>query len=193
MSLTECEKTVELSSVSLRVWDYPHFNRNHLIRDVNYVQCTADFISHIELWRYFQSGQFFHKFSCIEDWEPSVTGRGLDVLSTLYRMTEIYEFAMRLAKKDLLGLQPKIAMVLNDMQNRTLMMFDRSRFMPRDYVCTAPALPRSRSLAVSDLISNGHQIAIEETLWIFERFGWTAPHLQQMLETDQSKFLKGLM
>jgi len=193
ITLPECEEVIEKSSVMLRGWDYPHFNRNNLTRGLNYAQCVADFWGHIELWRYFQSGQFFHKFSCVEDWDAKMPQNSLEIIMTLYRLTEIFEFAIRLAKKELLGSNVTINIVLNGMQNRRLATLDFGRSLFRDYECTLPSLPISKTVPTTDLISHGHDMALDTTVWIFQRFGWMSTDVKSVMASDQQRFLKGLI
>src|SRR5438105_14534862 len=61
-TLKACEDLIEATKVSLRGWDYPHFRRytEDTIRGDNWIQHAVDCANHIELWRFFQSGQFVH-------------------------------------------------------------------------------------------------------------------------------------
>lgn len=102
---------VERSSVSIRGWDFPHIDRRkqpHI--DVDWVGQELNWEHHLELWRLYQSGQFVHMGGIWEDWRdqsalwpPDRTrkvGSRLEVLDTVFRFIEIFEFAARLCQTD---------------------------------------------------------------------------------------------
>jgi hypothetical protein len=116
-ALPDCWKMIEPSVVSLRGWDYPHVDRSDRANGKDWIASWCDFMDHREYWQFFQSGQFAHLFSFREDAQqrnalqtalsqPHVevpTGEKptgcMDIIETLFKLTEIYEFASRLSQK----------------------------------------------------------------------------------------------
>ncbi len=124
-NLTIAHEIIEQSGVLLRGWDYPHFTNADIINGDDFIESSVDFEGHKEYWRLYQSGQFIHHFACREDYEvdpndlsrlsvpaPSPSGKYLSILSTLYTITEIFEFASRLAVKDILSSNLSISIKL---------------------------------------------------------------------------------
>lgn len=61
-TLKDCRAAVEAASVRLRGWDYPHIDPPpyDYVYDNGWIQSGSDFGNHVELWRFYQSGQFIH-------------------------------------------------------------------------------------------------------------------------------------
>src|SRR5205823_440253 len=130
---------------------------------------------------------------CIEDLEPNVPPKSLLVLAALYSLTEIYEFATKLALKNVLDDAAVISVELHGMKNRKLTMMDPFRRLFSDYVCKEDVLPRSITVSSGELYKSSHELALDHMTWLLELFGWTASHIRSMLKDDQDKFLKGLI
>src|SRR6266571_644849 len=79
VALRELEAITRDSIVQLRGWDYPHFPREGVTRGNDFIEgaTEAAFISHLEVWRLYQSGQFIHLFSMREDWVEGTPLPGL--------------------------------------------------------------------------------------------------------------------
>jgi len=204
LSLSECIQIVQDCRVVLRGWDYPHISRRHPphVGGVDYVESLTDWNGCKELWHMYQSGQFVHLFGCREDWLGERTGllgpspyadiepgSVLGVILTLYSVTEIYEFASRLAEKSLFDEAVFLSIILHSMRNRKLMFFESGRFLFDDYVCNIDDLPLDKTINVNELLGRGHELALDHTIWIFERFNWISPP-KEILREDQKKFLE---
>lgn len=97
---------VKSRSVSIKGWNFPHVD---YFRDFDE---GSDWIGQeietgpiLELWRFYQSGQFVHYFGMVEDWVDSpdqypLVENGHQVVlgaeSIVTRFTEVFEFAARL-------------------------------------------------------------------------------------------------
>jgi hypothetical protein len=133
-NLGECKKIMHDLTVRLRGWPYPCYDDNNPpTAGIDYIEQSLEWQHHLEFWRYYQSGQFILFFSILEDWQdqamrlPLKPVEVLDILSILYSLTEIYEFASRLAAKELLGDSCRISITLHRTKNRQLIMLDRRR------------------------------------------------------------------
>lgn len=202
--LSQCLQLVKDSKVKLRGWDYPHIsNREPPYNGIDYVEGTVDWDIHKEFWRMFQSGQFVHLFGCWEDWfdeEVPFIGYSkfhhlkprtvLGVIMTLYTVTEIYEFAARLAQKNLFENSVFLSINLKGMKNRKLTCFDVGRRFFVDYVSHIEDIGREKEVPIETLLGKGHEIALDETIEIFKRFNWASPS-RDILKEDQTKFLEG--
>jgi hypothetical protein len=204
LSLQECNQFIRECKVMLRGWDYPHISSRSppYVGGEDYMEALTDWDGHIELWRMYQSGQFLHLFGCLEDWlaeEIPIFGRSrysdispgsvLEVMNTLYRFTEIYEFASRLAQKKLFEETLFLSVTLYGMENRKLIFFDVRRHLG-DYVCRVKNLSQEKTITVNELLGKAHELALDHTIWVLEHFNWLSPP-REILKEDQKKFLEG--
>lgn len=202
-SISDCMKKVRESVVLLRGWDYPHFSS----RDPPYpmqgrIESLVDFGATKEYWTMFLNGHFFHLFTCKEDWlgedvtifGPSkyantTPGTVLGFLMTLYSVTEIFEFAMRLAQKDAFGRRIRMKISLIGMDGRRISTFAPGRYIFRDYVCREKAITFDKKVNVEELIGSGHEMALDATASIFEIFNWLNVS-KETLREEQRKLLE---
>ena len=186
-SLGRCWELVESCRVYLRGWDYPAVSEKEKAFGEDWVQSGADFRGMVEQWRFYQSGQFIHYFSCSEDYRDA--SDGLSVISTLYRVTEIFEFAARLAQTEVLEPRLQILIKLVHMKGRRLFNWDPARYLRKEFICGIDEIPIEKEFSAPEIIAAGHDEALDATLYIFERFGWLNPS-RQILAEDQRKFLE---
>jgi len=189
-SLERCWEIMELCNVLLRGWDYPAVSEKEKAFGDDYVQSGADFRGMVELWKFYQSGQFIHYFSCLEDYgqeEIGTNSRWLGVISTLYRITEIYEFSSRLAVNDVFGNGVIVSIKLEGMKDRELFEPDRpwvwkdvSKF---DKIVVESKLPTLK------FIASVHDEAINKTMEIYSHFGLTN-YPRILLSGEQQRLLE---
>jgi hypothetical protein len=196
---------MESTAVRLRGWDYPHLDREGRANGNDWIASWVNWERHIEYWRLFQSGQFIHHFAFWEDYEPhenldaanrrfgnanGFTARTfLDPVGMLYTLTEIYQFASRLALAGILGAACTVELALLGTLDRVLWTTDPGRAWFGLYRCTQTdiARPAHRPTSV-DIIERPDAMALEAALWFFERFGWHDPPVSS-LRDDQARFL----
>jgi len=206
-NLLECQKRVEECKVLLRGWDYPHFlvGKEDIVSANDYVWCATDWEIYKEYWRFYQSGQFVHYFGCLEDWWQGSTldaklgaqykpGEALELIMTMYRMTEIYEFASRLAQKGVFDKDVSLIVELHGMQGRRLISLTKPFFAAfGPYICREADLNFETTLAAQDLIARTAEHALEQSLKVFERFNWRdtrTPENVSNLRVDQRNLLE---
>ena len=193
------------SSVELRGWDYPHIRTGgrdpHNIADG--IEQYIYWENHIEIWRFFLSGQFVHLLALREDWLSSSQQskvavaqnqeikETLGVTGTLFTITEVFEFAKRLATKGIFGDEVEFSIVLNKTEGRALLVDSPGRIpflSPK--VCFVPKWEYNKIYSTSELLQNYKDFAFETALGLFEIFNWSNPPTQVIRE-DQTKFLEG--
>jgi hypothetical protein len=197
----ECWRLVKEARVSLRGWDYPYVDQAEQVIQDDWVQSGVAFANHVELWRFYRSGQFIHQFAVTEDrqppslevrnWDlssPKDGVRTLSLLNMLYTVTEIMEFARRLAHREVLGLAATLRIELHGMEERRLVapaehLFTHTYTSDNDEICW-----EHTSLTAS-LIATAPTMAIDATTHILERFKWYDPP-HGMLEEDQARFYR---
>jgi hypothetical protein len=204
-SIADCMTKVIDSVVRLRGWPYPFYiGKAPPYPMQERIEACGDFRDIKEYWAMFLSGHFYHIFSCREDWlkeRIDIFGPSnysdtpprtvLEFMMTLYSVTEIYEFAIRLAQKNVFGKKVQIKIKLHGMEGRKLTTFEpfRGPFFS-DYVCRQKDLAFNKQVSVEELIGEGHKMALDTVSSIFETFGWfNMP--KEHLKEDQKKFLEG--
>lgn len=196
-SLGRCEEIIRASQVVLRGWDYPHIDRIQAGDDWIDSACDWDGGPHYEYWRFHQSGQFVHHFNCVEEFHrlprtPSPS-RYLLVLNALYTVTEVFEFAARLARHDVLGRAVQIRIELHGMKDRELTFQDVFRaavfgqFKP--YVSGIDVVKYEAMTPVPTLLGTVQDAALDAAIAIFERFNWLSPSRPPLAE-EQKKFVE---
>jgi hypothetical protein len=203
-TLTDCWRIVEESGISLRGWPYPYVNRDERVLGDTWVQSGISWGNEVELWRFYQSGQFVHHFGVREDREPPALdwqghgatpitqgSRSLSYLNALYTLTEILLFARGLAYREVLEPTAIIRVELHGVKGRRLTapaerwLGDRhERYASHtDTICWTSEIP---TLA---LLADAPAIALDAAIQIFTRFGWENPS-RKTLEWDQQRFLE---
>jgi hypothetical protein len=201
-SIDDCFRKVASSTVELRGWPYPvYFTGKSPYPMQGRIEAASDYGPYKEFWTMFLSGHFYHLFAVREDWlsEGQGTsfqglidikpGTALDFIMTLHSITEIFEFAMRLAQKRVFGKQCKIKIILNRMEGRRITSFYPGRLILRNYICKEKNPTFNITTNVEDLIGQGHVMALNVTIKIFELFSWNTVS-KEMLKEEQKRFLE---
>jgi hypothetical protein len=196
-SMTDCMNKVRDSVVELRGWPYPVFS----VSGVPYpmqerIEAVIDSHDLKEYWTMFFTGHFYHIFAFREDWlkaaeyGESPSQKFLEFMITLYSVTEIYEFAIRLAQKNVFGSGVQIKIYLHGMEGRKLTTLEPFR-VPffHDYVCREKDLSFVKRVSVEELIAEGNNMALDTVFKIFDTFGWLNMPKERLRE-DQRKFLE---
>ena len=190
-SLERCWEIMESCHVLLRGWDYPAVSEKEKIFGDDWVQSGADFRGMVELWKFYQSGQFIHYFSCREDYrqkEVDTNSRWLGVISTLYRITEIYEFSARMAIKEVFGSGVIISIKLKGMEDRSLAEPDRPWVRVLNHTSRYDEIAIESKFSTLNLIASAHDEAVNKTMDILSNFNYESSRLD--LKSDQQRLLE---
>ena len=194
--LSDCWRIVETSKVVLRGWDYPHVDEEEKANGQDWIQSGIDWqeYGHVELWRLHQSGQFVHHLACTEDYHelPWSSSEGkperyLLYVSALYILTEIFEFASRLATKEVLLPAAYVSITLGNMARRELSYwhFNESLFHHRGYVSEIDEIKLEDTYSPETLLARSPELALEAALHLYERFGWMNAPRQWLAERQR--------
>lgn len=199
-NLLDCQKLMEDCKVVLRGWDYPHFDEP--VSGQDFIWYETDWEQYKEYWRFYRSGQFVHYFGCMEDWWRGSRldatlgarygpGEVLEIIMTLYRLTEIYEFASRLAQKGVFGEQMTLAVELRGMRGRRLIALGKPFIW--EYISREDASQFESSFSMEELIARAPELSLNHSLRVFELFNWRDVQLPENvanLREDQRKLLE---
>jgi hypothetical protein len=196
-SLSEAKRQLRACQVSFR-GSFPIFSDDRLQRGLNFIENPFSSIGLgvQEVWRFYQSGLFLLYRSLSEDWSKSAgldpafeRGTALSILSTLYFVSEVFEFAARLAQEGIIAPEGYIQINLVGTKGRKLVFWGGDRILFDTYTCNEKELPRSRILTGEEIVAERRDLAFNHFLWIMERFGFDAK--PEIFRQDQEKFFKG--
>jgi hypothetical protein len=190
-SLNDCKKIIMETKVSLRGWSFPHYDIHKEPRiGLNYVEQDIDWSRFTQFWRYYQSGQFVFFSNLWED-ESYDANNILSLIGTVYFLTEIFEFASRLASKNLLSDECSVYVELKNIKNRQLRNTEPGRMFLMFGECETELenIPFGLDIKSHDLISQAHEKALEGVQYIFERFNWNKSD-PNFFKEDQRKLLE---
>lgn len=208
-SIPIAKEIIQSASVHFRGWDYPHFptqTRDHqdiYIGENDSIEGWIDWEQFKEVWRFYTNGQFIHLFSLREDWweeyeslskddplKKIVPGTVLEVISTVYSLTEIYAFLRNLIQ--ILPIKEVVVEInLIGTKGRKLHISDFRRtplFM--EYACRLERvdLPK-RTYKKEELVANYIDLAYEQIVYLFQRFNWDNPN-GAVIKEDQKKLIE---
>jgi len=175
---------VQKASVELRGWDFPHIDqRTNTHIDIDWIKQESEWQQFLELWHFYQSGQFVDIAGMPEDWYDQSTlwpapqgwepGRLLEIGDALFRFTEIFEFAARLALTEAGDELMYVEVTVSGLKGRSLWVDIPNRLPFRqNYVASLSELPYEIELPRSDLVAQPQELALKPANELFARFGW---------------------
>jgi hypothetical protein len=205
-NLIECWNIMESCKLSLTGWDYPHVDRQNRFEEEEWIESWCDFAGFYEYWKFFQSGQFLHIFTLWENTSEdkkafdNVKDKMISVpdhfkptgfigaIRTLFTITEIYEFATRLAQKGIFNDSLYIIIQANNIKNSILRVRDWDVHLQSFYPFYKKTFSKESKIKTEELISNSSNLAIETTIEFLKKFGWIPTF--QLLKDEQKKILR---
>ena len=207
-TLKRCVELIEHNTVRFRGWDYPHWGEQ--LGDAqygdNWIASWADFMSHKEYWRLFQSGQFIHLFA-VREFTDEVWDRQLrqtlaaqlggrkdkgffDLVNTVHTVAEITEFATRMAQSEVLAPSLSLSIAIVGIRG-FVVTTDWSRgFLRQRYIAKQDTISHTWHHTSEQLVADSVTPTVEVCKWIFERFGWLDIS-EEMLRRDVVEFKQG--
>jgi len=152
--------------------------------DIDWIGQEFEWQHYISSWRFYQSGQFTHISGMPVDWrdqshfwpadEQWRPGAWLGVGDTIFTLTEVFEFAARLALSDAGDEQMHISVTVGNLRERLLYVDTQGRwpFIYRPYQASIEKFPYSVELTRSDLVAEPRDLALQAAIELFKRFGW---------------------
>lgn len=200
---------LEKHQVRYRGWYYPHLSTNIDFGDYynaqGYVESYVHWGPNIEIFRFYQSGQFVHYKGMEEDrmddlpplfaqWNPDMQKPPpkqlfLEPTMALYHLTEIFLFASDLASERVFGNQVQISIKLHNMNHRFLKSLDirRSGFHSRE--CHTEVIELGPIIITPEKLKLDHdKLAINQAIEVLALFDFTSEHIIKVFEEDQKKF-----
>ncbi|MEW8030315.1 MAG: hypothetical protein AB2806_21580 [Candidatus Thiodiazotropha sp.] len=198
-SLSECQAIIERHQVRMRGWYYPHISHQpgQSGAGSNWIgNWSGGGGRHTEYWRFYQSAQFIHLFCVNEavekDWHQKLLTdtkghlshyRDLDLdsvpgfmstVNILYTMSEIVEFATRLAVAGVYEGDFIVDVSLEGVKGFVLTT-DWNRAWHEYYSVAESTIRRRKVINIEELISSPASVTQDWTEWIYQCFGWLNP------------------
>jgi hypothetical protein len=199
-NISDLYPLLQKTSVQLRGWDFPHLGtQTELHRDKDWMGQESEWEEYLEMWRFYQSGQFIDFLGLDEDWRdqsklspPPKDWKPclfLDVEDTLFQFTEFFEFAARLAMTEAGDEQVHLEIDLRGLKGRGLKFEVRRAGSSYRRILKADAgqIPYKVDLPRIQLITERSELALKPAVELFQRFGWN-PSLD-MLRDMQGELL----
>lgn len=198
--ITGLYRLVERTSVNLRGWDFPHIDPHtepHI--DVDWIGQESQWENYLEVWRFYQSGQFFDILGMDEDWHDQSSlwppsgdwrpGATFSVTDAVFRFTEIFEFGTRLQLAGAGDESVHIEVTAGGLKGRELVFDVPGRVgLFRKRKASLDKLPYQVNLPQAELIANPRELALKPAIELFQRFDWD-PSID-LLREIQSKLLQ---
>ena len=188
-TLSSLVPILQKSSVRLKGWSFPHVDDIIEIEEsVDWVGQEIDVRDVVELWRFYQSGQFVQYSGMTTDWSKTVsTFSGwpsqwesdgvrhvlLDIREVMIRFMEIFEFASRLSSTEAGDDYMHLEIEVIGIENHLLRVStnDKVDFF-RSMAAPAEKIPFKYDLHMLDLKSNTRELALKPAAELLGLFNW---------------------
>lgn len=200
LPLDELEDIVRDCRVWRRELPYPYVPSGRMERLESCIGASRMGGLHADVWSLCRGGQFSEHLGLYEarwppDQPPSAgcdapqRERFLEPALTLYQISEVFQFASRLARSipDVWRIEIKLC----DMQDRMLDIRVPERFgLYTDYKCGVPDIGLSVELDSWSLQARYADLAVEKTLEVMDHFGWREKRLETSLREEQDRLYR---
>lgn len=166
----------------------------------DWAEQDVDFGRHVGAWRLYQSGQFVATYGFWDDWfeaegdgpwadgAPPPPGEALMLEPALWTLTEVFEFAARLALTDAGGETMQVRIAAKGLRGRALRFTSRDRagFIVPPRATTDQYAPDALVIPRAELVAAPGERAAEFARELFRRFGWD-PSLEMLHGLQQGR------
>lgn len=167
--------TVNQAAVRMRGWPVPYVANGRLLRDATWIgqDFEPERVPQMEAWRMFTSGQFTQLRVISAELERSTRNRAvIQVWEVLFYLTEVFEFASRLALTKAGAPVMTIDVHLRRAAGRTLISDEAGRMLWQDYQVTSNDVHHSITLERDRVVTAAREEAVTATAEMFWDFGW---------------------
>lgn len=203
--LSKCWETLQSCQVATpKGWRFPKMYGEMRQAGNDYIFSSPEY-GESYYWALFQSGQFLYISQFVEDFDPDLVNKArsqfysmpedftpsgrIEILWTLYIITNIFHFAARLVERGIFDSTVSIRIEMNQIKDRILWWRDHWhwRFF---YPVRVPNLDNEWKLSADQLLGNSAEISLKATKWFLERFSSYDPP-DELLAEEQKKHLHG--
>ena len=179
---------IRRNAVSYKGWDFPHIEGSGAVEQgPDWIGQEIDWKPILELWRFYQSGQFVHYFGMVEAWDENSAGKlfppsdehcraELRVESVVARFTEIFELAARLSFTEAGDASMRLEISAGNIENCVLLTLPRQRGpLAQVLAPVKPLVTFISELSSTDLVTDRRELALGSAVEFFKCFKWDPP------------------
>ena len=200
-SISDLNPLAQRLAVDIREWgwDFPYVDMN--LRDLSIYQSSIaqkiEWENFIELWRFYQSGQFAYLGAVVTDWPSSRMAPAppnvLFAEDVIAKYIEILEFAARLSASPTGSDRMWIQVVIYGIRARSLVSASSSPLFnmalsARQTTYNDGEFVHQEEIPREQLLANSRKIALRWARELFSRFGWNPE--DEVLSTLVAKVLR---
>lgn len=195
-----CQAAIYQASIATEGWHYPVLlEGTELEHGPDWIAAGASALVRIEYWRFYQSGQFDHHLALREDhmarfglfhpqrFIPEPGKKYLAITDSVCVLTDIVEFAARLAYQGVFIPGVSVAIKLHGMAGRELTYMTPGRHLPKSYWFKDDVVHLERTWTTEELIGRSRKLATDLAAELFGLAEWAAP--KQLLVEDQAQYV----
>jgi len=188
-----CRQFILSSSVNVRGWySYPFISKDQMQEGADWISGEIDHndgrMTRIERCTLFRSGQFVHHRGFDEI--PQL-GTRVHVLEILDTVTAAFEFASRMAERNILSPAAAISFELFGVDGRELTwpkdIFGTGDAVEGDYWCQESTVTVTRHALAAELKTKSRELALEVALEIYSYFGWSEPPKDRLAQEQAQR------
>lgn len=162
------------------IWPFPVILPEQVTKDVDFIEQCIDANHHLELLRFYQSGQFLHYSAFGEDWRDRSEwwprdakwkhGDRIGIGATILQFTQALEFAGKLASTNAGGEVMAIAIEMHGIGGRHFYVDSQTRFdATYDRRPKLDSFPFAQEVGRAELMANPRKYALEGLVQLFKR------------------------
>jgi hypothetical protein len=198
-TLTQCRLFVTNNAVRRLDVEYPVVFDERITEGDECISTELEVGPHLESWSLFRSGQFVHNIARAEEFFGTPAwpvhpqffllekGRKyLHIWRTLGIVSGIYEFAARMAARQLLDPEASISIELYGLDGRELSFMEPKHRLDEKYWCRTEDIRIEKILKPEELSAKASELALDVTIEIFTKFGWKNPP-RSLLAQEQTR------
>ena len=165
--------------------EFPHFNSSIPLQEhKNWIGRESEWEVYLELWRFYQSGQFVSIKGMYEDWRDNSRifpipdgwrpGKYLEVTDTLLQFTEAFELAGRMMFTPVMDAQMRLKISAHNLMGRELRMDlgGREYGHLKKFTASVDEVPYVVDLPAITLLARPKELALTPAVQFFQSFGW---------------------
>jgi hypothetical protein len=193
-TVEHCREFMVSSYVRVKGWmPYPWFDVDALQTETEWVAGEIDKsdgrMRRVERWALFRSGQFVHNraFEEIKD-----LGNRVHVLEIIDTVTGAFELAARLAKRGVLSPDAQLKFELHGVDGLALTWsvsnVGTADSLEKDFWSEEEQFTVVRQESATDLQARSRELALDASIAIFAKFGWSNPPRDPLAEEQRKRF-----
>lgn len=185
---------LEKTSVEYKGWGFPHIDGWRT--PDNGPDWIGQEISKepiLELWRFYQSGQFVHYFGMPEDWKDlhGLESPSMEIKDIVLRFTEIFELASRLTFTDAGDEGLRVDIKVDNIEDHLLILPGygpgKASWIPEAH---KKYMHHKTDVSKIELVADRRELALTLALKLFDCFKWS-PDIELLRDLQEQMVRKG--